>query len=184
MAHIKFPTNEIDWTHAKICITRFHVVTQQPYTPELHVYWMKSIWMFEKVPKGDIHVINYPEFYQIVQDYVGFSELYGIMRRRRNYAIPHPRIIPWGLHHVLPIILNKQKSATQHIPATSGPQVQCRSQRQTHQTWEAWTFPGSTSFAICRTKITATQMIEWSKGRQKTRHTSHTLSLGFKHQPK
>ena len=93
-----FRPMKIDWTHAKICITRFHVVTQQLYTPELHVHWIKSIWLFEKVPKGDIQVINCPGFYQIVRDYVGFSELCRIMRRRWNYAILHPRIIPWGLH--------------------------------------------------------------------------------------
>ena len=39
---------------------------------------MKSIQMFEKVPKGDIQVIDCSEFYQIVQDYVAFSELCGI----------------------------------------------------------------------------------------------------------
>ena len=92
-----FRPTKSDWTHAKICITRFHVVTQQLFTPELHVYWMKSTRMFEKVPRHDIQVIDCSEFYQIVRDYVAFSELCGIMRRRQNYAIPRPRIIPWGL---------------------------------------------------------------------------------------
>ena len=64
-----FRPMKIDWTCTKICIMGFHVVTQQlSYTPELHVYWIKSIWMFEKVPKDDIHVIDCSEFYQIMRD--------------------------------------------------------------------------------------------------------------------
>ena len=37
---------------------------------------MKSIWMFEKVPKGDIQVINCPDF----------IKLYGIMQDFPNYV--------------------------------------------------------------------------------------------------
>ena len=54
--------------------------------------------MFEKVPKGDIQVFNCPAFYQLLRDYAGFSELCGIMQRSWNYAIPHPCLIPWGVH--------------------------------------------------------------------------------------
>ena len=60
-----------DWTQAKICLT------QQLFTPELHAYWMKSIRMFEKVPK-----------YQKVISRIAmnFIKLCGIMRHFRNYA--------------------------------------------------------------------------------------------------
>ena len=39
---------------------------------------MKSIWMFEKVPKGDIQVIDCSEFYQIMRDLRHFPNYAGL----------------------------------------------------------------------------------------------------------
>ena len=84
-----FRPMKIDWTHAKICITRFHIVTQQLYTPEVHVCW---IWnRYERLKK-------YQKVISMSLIAPDFIKLCGIMRRKWNYAIPHPCIIPWGLY--------------------------------------------------------------------------------------
>ena len=77
---LNFRPMKIDWTCAKICIMRFHVVTQQlSYTPELHVDgWNRyeCLKKYQKMISRSLIALNFTKLcgicgiFQIMRDYV------------------------------------------------------------------------------------------------------------------